>query len=178
MAHQSIQTVEAITLLLFGFYAQRLSPSRSFAGRLASLMASSAPAFSVLGWSPIPIVASPLRAHAKAPWGLSNFPERSGAAYVFASFLAAFCPEPMPGISQPAHPNFPCALSPLTPRAPALLANVSSRRMAGFSSSGSLANLPLCNEADSVRLRYGSQVRSTESPTRRLLPALSASHFT
>src|SRR2546428_2382065 len=65
----------------------------------------------------------------------------------------------------PSLPNstFP-ARCPLSPRrAPALLSNVSSRRMAGFNSSGSLAALIFSlTRPIRVRLRYGSQVRSRE----------------
>src|SRR5206468_10650603 len=77
----------------------------------------------------------------------------------------------------PSLPNqaFP-ARCPLSPRrAWALLANVSSHPMTGFSPSGRLATLTLFNEADlgSLALRLTGSFRGA-SP-RRLLPALSAS---
>ena len=54
--------------------------SRSFAGKLASLMVSSPAAFPVIGWSPIPISSAPFSvrfAHAKAPWLHGHCPASS-----------------------------------------------------------------------------------------------------
>ena len=56
-----------------------------------------------------------------------------------------------------------------------MLANVSSRRMAGFRFSGRLATLTWCNEADSGSLALRLTGSLHGAPTRRLLPALSAS---
>jgi len=77
----------------------------------------------------------------------------------------------------PSLPNltFP-ARCPLSPRrAPPLFVNISSRRVSGFSFSGSLAVLTLCNEAQSgsLALRLTGSICGASAP--ELLPSLSAS---
>jgi hypothetical protein len=68
-----------------------------------------------------------------------------------------------PGPPSLPNPTVP-ARCPLSPRrTPALLINISSHRITGFSPSGRLAALILgLTRPIRVRLRYGSQVRSTE----------------
>ena len=116
------------------------------------------------GITPLPRYYGPLR-----------LPDCQGAAYVFASPLVAFYPEPTAG--SPSLPNrtFPahCPLSPR--RIPVSLVNVASLQMAGFRFSGTLATLSWCNQADSgsLALRLTRSLRG--APTRRSLPALSAS---
>ena len=56
------------------------------------------------GITPLPCYYGPLR-----------LPDRKSATYFFAALLVPFFPEPTAGLSQPAQPNFPCALSPLYP---------------------------------------------------------------
>jgi hypothetical protein len=73
------------------------------------------------------------------------------------------------------NPTFP-ARCPLSPRrAPALLSNVSSHRMAGFNPSGSLAALIWFNEADSGSLALRLTGSLHRASARRLLTALSVS---
>ena len=60
-------------------------------------------------------------------------------------------------------------------RSPPLFVNISSRRISGFSSFGSLADLTWCNEADSgsIALRLAGSFHGASTPI--LLPSLSAS---
>jgi len=77
----------------------------------------------------------------------------------------------------PSLPNstFP-ARCPLSPRrTPPLFVNIASRRVSGFSISGGLAVLTLCNEAESgsLALRLAGSIHGAS--TTQLLPSLSAS---
>jgi hypothetical protein len=164
--------------------------ARSFVSRLASLTVSSA-----APWSCRRVVAHPNRLRGflsplrscqgpLAPRALPRFLATTGlsdsptARTQLISSLRSLPLAPLgqrPGSPSLPNPTFPgrCPLSPR--RVPALLANVSSRRMAGFSSSGRLATLNWCNEADSGSLALRLTGSLHGAPTRRLLPAPSAS---
>ena len=107
--------------------------------------------------------------------GLSDSPTAGAQLLSSPRSLSPSALSPRPG--SPSLPNrtFP-ARCPLSPRrVPTLLANVSSRRMAGFRFSGRLATLNWCNEADSGSLALRLTGSLHGAPTRRSLPALSAS---
>lgn len=51
---------------------------------------------------------------------LSGSPATQHTPYGFGARLVPLCAEPVTGVSQAAHFNLPCALSPLTPESPAV----------------------------------------------------------
>ena len=163
VAHQSIQTVEAITLLLFGFHAQLLSPVTEFR-RQGRFPNGQLPCrCSVVGWfshpnqlrfflSPLRSCQGPLAPRALprflATMGLSDSPTANARLMSSTRASSRSSRSQRPGSPSLPNPTFP-ARCPLSPRrTPTLLVNVSSRRMSGFGLSGRLAVLTLCNEAD------------------------------
>ena len=159
---------------------------RSFAGRLASLGRRFFSPSLVSHPHQLRGFLSPLRScqGPLAPRALPRFPATTGLsdsptsrAPLMSSRRPLSPSSPNRQRGSPSLPNrtfpAPCPLSPQ--RVPALLVNVASPRMAGFRFSGRLATLRLCNQADagSLALRLTASLRA--APTRRSLPALSAS---
>jgi len=167
VTHQPVKAVEAILLLLFGFPTQLRSPVPEFRRQHRFPYPQLRFQLSCRRWMVHPPISSqdslsPLRS-CQGPFApqalprfiattsLSDSPASNPQLIVLLHVLLRRRNQRQGSPSLP-NPTFP-ARCPLSPRrAPLLHSNVSSHRMAGFNSSGSLAALIWFNEAVSGSL--------------------------